>query len=416
MILHGNQRAGAANLATHLMNDRDNDHVQVHEIRGCVSETLPGALQEMDAISRGTRCKQFMFSVSLNPPKDKDVSTDAFTDAADRVERGVGLEGQPRVIVLHEKNGRRHAHCIWSRIKTDEMKAINLPFYKTRLAEVAKELYLDHGWDLPAGLVNRQNRNPLNFTLQEWQQANRLGDDPRRIKLTLRECWSISDSKQAFASALEQQGYYLASGDRRGYVAVDWRGEVYSLSRWLGEKNKALNARLGEPTQLVSVDETKARIDQALVQRFRQHEAALKKKHEQERRVLIELKKTMVEKQRSERETLRQHQEARWTAETKERSARLRQGWKGLWDKVTGQAGRTRERNGLEAFNALKRDRAQQDQLIWSHIKARAAVDQQRHAQRIDGITQIQRLAAMLPEHTQRSLVNAPKPSGPSLS
>jgi hypothetical protein len=180
---------------------------------------------------------------------------------------GITITGQPRVIVLHEKNGRRHAHCVWSRIKADEMKAINLPFYKTRLIEVAKELYLDHGWDLPAGLINRQNRNPLNFTLQEWQQANRLGEDPRRIKVTLKECWSTSDNKQAFESALEQKGYYLASGDRRGYVAVDWRGEVYSLSRWLGEKNKVLAARLGESTQLPSVDETKQRIDGALIDR-----------------------------------------------------------------------------------------------------------------------------------------------------
>jgi hypothetical protein len=28
------------------------------------------------------------------------------------------LNGQPRVIVFHEKNGRRHAHCVWSRIST----------------------------------------------------------------------------------------------------------------------------------------------------------------------------------------------------------------------------------------------------------------------------------------------------------
>jgi hypothetical protein len=110
-----------------------------------------------------------MFSVSLNPPVGKNMPTEAFSDTADRVEKEVGLEGQPRVIVLHEKNGRRHAHCVWSRIKADELKAINLPFYKTRLTEVAMELYLEHGWDLPAGLVNRQNRNPLNFTLQEWR-------------------------------------------------------------------------------------------------------------------------------------------------------------------------------------------------------------------------------------------------------
>lgn len=415
MILHGNQRSGAINLANHLMNDRDNDHVDVHEIRGCVSDTLPGALQEMDAISRGTRCKQFMFSVSLNPPPGKDVPTDAFTDAADRIEREVGLEGQSRVIVFHEKKGRRHAHCVWSRIQTDEMKAINLPFYKTRLAHVSKELFLDHGWDLPAGLVNRQNRNPLNFSLQEWQQANRLGNDPRRIKIALRECWSISDNKQGFSNALERQGYYLASGDRRGYVAVDWRGEVYSLSRWLGEKSKSLKARLGEPEQLPTVEETKARIDQALIQRFQQHESALKTQSEKAQRALTELKKIQLAKQRSEREALRQHQEARWTAEAQQRSARLRKGWKGIWDNITGQAKQTRARNEREAFQASKRDSVQRDQLIWSHLSERAAIDQQRKTQQGHEIAQVQRLAQLLPEHARTAFGNAPKPSGPAM-
>lgn len=413
MILHGNQRSGASNLANHLTNDRDNDHVQLHEIRGCVSDTLRGALQEMDAISRGTRCKQFLFSVSLNPPQGKSVPTDAFTDAADRVEEAVGLEGQPRVLVLHEKNGRRHAHCVWSRIQADEMKAINLPFYKTRLTEVAKELYLDHGWDLPAGLINRQNSNPLNFSLQEWQQANRQGDDPRKIKLALRECWSLSDSKQAFSAALERQGYYLASGDRRGYVAVDWRGEVYSLSRWLGEKNKALAARLGEPAQLPSVDESKARIDQALIERCQQHQAALTKRHEQEQQALTALKETLIEKQRAEREALHQQQEARWAADTKLRSARIRKGWSGLWDKVTGQSKRTRARNELEALQAQQRDRLQRDQLIWSHIQERTKIDQQRTARQQHSLTEIQGLASLLFEHSRRTSELNPRPAGP---
>ena len=41
MILHGNQRAGGRQLAQHLLNSQDNDHVTIHEIRGFVSENLP---------------------------------------------------------------------------------------------------------------------------------------------------------------------------------------------------------------------------------------------------------------------------------------------------------------------------------------------------------------------------------------
>jgi hypothetical protein len=249
--------------------------------------------------------------------------------------------------------------------------------------------------------------------LQEWQQANRLGEDPRRIKVTLKECWSTSDNKQAFESALVQKGYYLASGDRRGYVAVDWRGEVYSLSRWLGEKNKALAARLGDPSQLPSVDATKAKIDAALVQRFREHEATLKAMHAQEEKALTELRRMMVAKQRSQREALRKDQETRWAADTKLRSARMRQGWRGVWDKVTGQSNRTRARNELEALQAQQRDRLHRDQLVWSHIHERAKIDQQRTVQQAQLTQHVQQLIALLPEHTHRVFALQQKPMGP---
>ena len=42
MILVGSQRAGASALADHLMNDRDNDHVELMELRGFMAETLRG--------------------------------------------------------------------------------------------------------------------------------------------------------------------------------------------------------------------------------------------------------------------------------------------------------------------------------------------------------------------------------------
>lgn len=66
MILVGNQRSGAKNLALHLLKD-ENEHVEVHEIRGFASQNLMAALNEIHAISRATRCKPYLFSLSLNP-------------------------------------------------------------------------------------------------------------------------------------------------------------------------------------------------------------------------------------------------------------------------------------------------------------------------------------------------------------
>lgn len=216
MILKGSQRSGAKALADHLMNDRDNDHVACLELKGFSSDHLHGALAEMHAISKATQCKQFMFSLGLNPPMDHIATEDDFLEAANRAEDQLGLSNQPRAIVVHEKEGRRHAHVVWSRIDADEIKAINLPHFKNKLRDLSRDLYLDYGWTLPDGLATYGNKSPLNFTLEEWQQAKRQNLDPREIKQAFQQAWACCDSQIGFKNALEDRGYFLARGDREG--------------------------------------------------------------------------------------------------------------------------------------------------------------------------------------------------------
>ncbi len=92
--------------------------------------------------------------MSLNPPPpNENVPIEVFEDAIERVETRLGLSGQPRAIVFHEKEGRRHCHTVWSRIDAEELKAVALPFTKRKLQENARELYLEHGWKMPRGLA-----------------------------------------------------------------------------------------------------------------------------------------------------------------------------------------------------------------------------------------------------------------------
>ncbi|CAA0121183.1 Uncharacterised protein [Halioglobus japonicus] len=234
MILHGNQRGGAKDLALHLLKE-DNEHVELHELRGFVSENLVSALNEAYAVSRGTKAKQFLFSLSLNPPKTENVTVQDFEDAINQVEAKLGLTNQPRAIILHEKKGRRHAHAVWSRTEMASMKAIQLSHTKLKLKEISRELYLKHGWDIPRGFLNSQECDPKNFTMSQWQHAKRAGKDPREIKAALQESWAISDTQNAFKKALAERGYILAKGDRRGFVALDHRCEVFSISKkWIG--------------------------------------------------------------------------------------------------------------------------------------------------------------------------------------
>jgi hypothetical protein len=62
------------------------------------------------------------------------------------------------------------------------MKAINLPHYKMKLHDISRDLFLEHDWKIPKGFLNKEERNPLNFSLAEWQKAKRFKQDPKFTK------------------------------------------------------------------------------------------------------------------------------------------------------------------------------------------------------------------------------------------
>jgi hypothetical protein len=376
MILKGSQRSGAKPLAVHLLNERDNDHVELFELRGFVSDHLVGALRETEAIAKGTRCTQYMFSLSLNPPMGAVVGEEQFRQAADEAEKRLGLEGQPRAIVIHEKEGRRHAHVVWSRIDPETMRAINIAHYKYKLTALTKELYLQHDWPLPDGLKHAGGKSPLNFTLDEWQQARRLDIDPREIKQIFREAWKQSDSLRAFGNALAERGFFLAQGDRRGFVAVDVHGETFAVARWVGVKTKDVTARLGEPAQLPRVDAVRGYVAGLVTDKLRRFIADVKCNHDRDFSTLRSEMDAMRRAHRAERATLRTKQAERWQAETAARAARLRTGFAGLIDKITGKAKALREENTREAISGIARDRQQRDTLAVAQMRERSALQE----------------------------------------
>ena len=360
VILVGNQRGGGKDLALHLMKD-ENERVEIHELRGFASDNLVSAFQESYAMSRATKCKQHLFSLSLNPPPDEDVETQVFENAVDRVEEKLGLEGQPRTIVFHEKYGddgklRRHAHAVWCRIDTENMKAVQLSFTHNKLQEIARELYIEHDWQMPRGFINKEERNPRNFTLAEWQQAKRAGKDARKTKAQFQDAWTLSDSQAAFGHALNERGYVLAQG-RRGFVAVDHEGEVYPVSRWVGIKSKQVQAKLGELNGLPNVEEAHSRAAKMITDRLKEiaHEQVAISQSKQQ--VLSADAERTHQNQKEYRKKLEKIQAARKSLEEEQRQAKLRKGLLGFLDRFTGKRKRTIEENKNEAFKAQIRDR-----------------------------------------------------------
>lgn len=371
MILKASQRGGASQLANHLLKTEENEHVEIHEIRGFMSDNLIDALHETHAIAQGTQCRKFLFSISLNPPQEENVSVEIFETAIEAIEQKLGLDDQARVIVFHEKEGRRHAHVVWSRIDAEEMKAIKLPYFKLHLRDISRELYLEHDWKMPQGLVKCKDRDPLNFTHAEWQQAKRTKQNPRALKSLFQKCWAISDSRKAFARALETKGYYLARGDRRGFVTIDYQGEIYAISRYTGKRVKDVRAKLGNPQELPSVEETKALIASRMTKRLKGYIAETKTLLNESHAKIAFDKTRMTNKHKLERKHFSDSLQNRWNAETKKRTNRLSKGFKGIWDRITGSYAMIKRQNEVEALRAYHRDQQQKDSLIFSQLGER---------------------------------------------
>jgi len=368
MILHGNARGNSAELAHHLQKD-ENKRVEIYQIRGFVSRTLPDALRESYALSRATKCKQHLYSLSLNPPKNGTPTPEDFEAAINKIEKQLGLEHQPRAIVFHEKRGldgevRKHAHAVWCRIDIENMKAVPLPFTKMQLRGVSRDLFVQHNWRMPEGLLDSNNRNPRNFTLAEWQQAKRAGKDPKQLKAMFQDTWALSDGQSAFKSALWEQGYVLAQG-RRGHVAVDYQGEVYALSKWTGLKAKHVRERLGDLEVFPTVEQAHATAARMLTTRLEELREEQANEARCKLQALERTQRNTQEQQKTETLELAEQHKKHQHAEQVRQAARLRKGLPGLLDRFTGKRKRTLVQNVAETKRTQLNEQNEQ-----SHLQA----------------------------------------------
>lgn len=311
MILKGNQRAGAADLATHLSNEYDNERIEIAQVRGTVADDLHGAFAEIEAVASGTRCKEPLYSLAINPAAP--ISREQYLAAIDHIEDKLGLAGQPRAVVFHVKNGREHCHVVWSRIDLDTMKAIPLSHDRMKLRTCARELAHAYGLTLPAGLA--EDRGDARFessrdvTFAEKAMAEASGITPEQRRANITALFRSSDSAESFRAGLERSGYVLAQGERRAYVVVDRVGHVHALARQIdGARTKDVKARLAElpadnlPTVEAAQAQQKAR-QQAVDERLREKArtrgaksaADLKAKQEARRRRAIDDRRQALE-------------------------------------------------------------------------------------------------------------------------
>jgi Relaxase/Mobilisation nuclease domain len=264
IIINGGSRSAGGWWAKHLQNGEKNERVQVIEVVGLSAATIPDAFREMEGISLGSKCKNYFYQANINPRADERLTPAQWREAVDTLEKNLGLTGQPRFVVEHEKEGRTHRHVVWSRIDPERMTAISdsltAAIHERTSRDLEIKFDLERGQSIlvPDRKIDRPDRRPKKH---ETFRSMDSGIDPETVKADARRHWHSADNGQSFKAALEASGdYVLARGDRRDFVIVDRAGDDHSLARRLGVKAAEMRARMADidPACLPNVQEAKA--------------------------------------------------------------------------------------------------------------------------------------------------------------
>ena len=263
MIIKGGSTSGAGRVAAHVLDGRENEQVEVKELRGVMAGDLHAALREMETAAQCAATRKPLYHASINPRAGEKLTDEQWAVAVDRLEAALGLSGQPRAVVAHVKNGRGHRHVIWSRIDLARGRAISDSFNFRKHEECARELEREFSLAPVQGAhAERQGKPRPTRTPShaEMQQSKRTGLSPQEAKATITALWNRTATGKEFADALNGTGWSLARGDRRDFCLIDPNGEAHSLARRVdGATAKNIRVRMADldAARLPSVEEAR---------------------------------------------------------------------------------------------------------------------------------------------------------------
>lgn len=287
MIIKGKSRAGPSQLAQHLGRADTNERIAILQLDS--AGTTAEAFRDWQAYTLATKGKLGLYHANIDPDAKYEMTPEQWMRAVDILEEELGLQGQPRAVVMHEKHGRQHIHVVWARADMDTLtlRSDSMNYQAHERASLRMEQEFGHEL-VPGKHAKRDREQQPEFpraeaSHDEWQQAERqnpevggIGHRDRKAQVTA--LYEASDTGPAFKAALEDAGYTLARGDRRDFVILDGDGKAHSLGRQLpGVKAKELRAFMSEidPASLPSVKEARAAIRDAAAAEIRPEQGGI---------------------------------------------------------------------------------------------------------------------------------------------
>jgi len=190
----------------------------------------------------------YSFSLSWHP-EQKPEKEQMLGSAFETLEL-LGLKDHEAVVVAHQETEHPHIHVICNLVNPNDGKTAVPSYDRLTLSKWAEEK------EKAEGKIYCEQRVENNQMRRDQAKENRQLAlvKHREAKLKRAEevqmIYNSSDSGKALNAALEEAGYTLAKGDRRGFVLVDQDGEIHSLSRQLkGQRAKDIRSRLSDLEQ-----------------------------------------------------------------------------------------------------------------------------------------------------------------------
>ena len=225
MVIKGKCRGNGSQLASYLLSDK-NDKAEILEITGTTAPNdLNRSLVEMALSAISTKSQAGLYHAQINPdPKEPGLTKEAWLKSVDILAKELGLEGQRRAIVLHEKDGRTHAHVVFERYQEGKGKRgqgilwddeKNFSKHENASREIEREL--GHA------------RTPQKSDVKQTQNKRNLD-----VKKTLTDLWNKHTDPAQFTAEAQKLGFTVAQGeDRRPYKVIDPDGKSLDLTRQL---------------------------------------------------------------------------------------------------------------------------------------------------------------------------------------
>ena len=275
MIIKGGSRSNGAQLGRYLMETGENAEVNVLELPDS-ARSVEEAVRDMERMGKATRGEKVLYHAQINPNPGETMWKGDWIRSADILAEKLGMEGQPRVIVYHLKEGylegaREHAHVVFQRTDVEKGRLIsdshNYRKHEAASRQIEQELghepvpTVDRGTSYtqeearkarqlpaPTQLIRREGSAQTTYVPdgQYGPYRSGRGANPKEVRAFVTTAYQRARGPEEFQDYLWAAKLQIAIGERRAYSLIDEFGNDYTLARMTeGARTSDLKRFLG---------------------------------------------------------------------------------------------------------------------------------------------------------------------------